>query len=67
VYVAEELWLSGSQLTDYQLTSPGEVFGSNIRFKVKLKCSDSKGGTTDRQLKYLVTTTPACTIAREDR
>jgi hypothetical protein len=67
VYVAEELWLGGSKLKEYQLAGPGEAFGTNIRFKVKLKCTDSTGRTKDRDVKYLVTTTPACTISREDR
>lgn len=67
VYVAEELWLGGAKLQDYELTGPGEPSGTNIRFKVKLKCTDKSGATRDRDLKYLVTTQPACTIAREDR
>ncbi len=67
VYVAEELWLNGTKLSDYKLTEPGEVFGTNIRFRVTLNCADKSGATKSRDLKYLVTTTPACTIAREDR
>lgn len=67
VYVAEELWLNGAKLKDYQLTEPGEVFGTNVRFKVTLQCAEKSGATKDRTLKYLVTTTPARTIAREDR
>jgi hypothetical protein len=68
VYVAEELWLNGTQLKEYELNGPGEVFGTNIRFQVTLKFAGSRSAASnDRQLKYLVTTTPACTIAREDR
>lgn len=67
VYVADELWLNGAQLKEYSLNGPGEVFGTNVRFKVKLKLIDSKGAGKERELKYLVSTTPANTIAREDR
>lgn len=68
VYVAEELWLNGANLKEYELNGPGEVFGTNIRFHVTLKCAGSGSNELNgRQLKYLVTTTPACTIAREDR
>ncbi len=67
VYVAEELWLNGTKLSGYKLTEPGEVFGTNIRFRVTLNCADKSGAPKSRDLKYLVTTTPACTIAREDR
>lgn len=67
VYVAEELWLKGVKLKDYELTGPGETFGTNVRFHVKLKCIDQQGAAKDHNVKYLVTTTPERTIAREDR
>ena len=68
VYVAEELWLNGASLEEYELDGPGEVIGTNVRFHVTLECAGDRGkASKDRQLKYLVTTTPACTIAREDR
>lgn len=68
VYVAEELWLNAAKLKKYELNGPGEVFGTNIRFHVTLECAGNGGKeSNDRQFKYLVTTTPACTIAREDR
>lgn len=67
VYVADEQWLNGAQLKEYTLSGPGEVFGTNIRFKVKLKMIDNKGAEKEREAKYLVSTTPANTIAREDR
>ena len=67
VYVAEDIWLSGSKLQDYQLVDEGERFGTNIRFHVKLKVAGSRGAAKQRNVSYLVTTTPALTIAREDR
>lgn len=67
IYVAEDLWQNGAELRDYKLTGPGQVFGTNVRFQVTLQCTDSAGTTKDRNVKYLVTTTPQQTIAREDR
>lgn len=67
VYVAEELWLNGERLEGYELAGPGELFGTNVRFHVRLRCSRQSGPTRQREVNYLVTTTPACTIAREDR
>jgi hypothetical protein len=67
VYVAEELWLQGKPLQDYEVLGPGELFGSNVRFHVALRGVGDGAGKGERQVKYLVTTTPARTIAREDR
>lgn len=68
VYVAEELWLNGTKLEEYTLNGPGELFGTNVRFNISLKCLGAASTKpTTRQLSYLVTTIPACTIAREDR
>ncbi len=67
VYVAEELWLNGSMLESFEITEPGVMFGTNVRFGVKLTCVDKSGSKRVREVKYLVTTTPALTIAREDR
>ena len=66
IYVAEELWQNGIQLVRFDVTQPGELFGTNVRFHVKLTCSDKERQTV-HAVKYLVTTTPAYTIAREDR
>lgn len=67
VYVAEDIWLAGATLQDYQLVGDGELFGTNIRFHVKLKYAANRSAARQLDVKYLVTTTPALTIAREDR
>ena len=67
VYVAEDLWRQGFQLTDYSIDGSGEMFGTNVRVRVTLKGNGLRGEPINRQMKYLVTTTPAMTIAREDR
>ena len=67
VYVAEELWLNGTQLSDFKITEPAQLFGTNVRIGVRVTTIDQFGSKLNRDLKYLVTTTPALTIAREDR
>ncbi|MGV3484453.1 MAG: hypothetical protein ACO1RT_08545 [Planctomycetaceae bacterium] len=67
VYVAEELWSQGLQLSDYSIDGNGELYGSNVRLHATLKVAGKGGETKDAKVKYLVTTTPALTIAREDR
>jgi len=67
VYVAEEMWDDGFVLSDFTIDGNGEMYGTNVRFSVTLNGKDKRGSTVSRQLKYLVTTTPALTIARADR
>jgi hypothetical protein len=67
VYVAEELWHAGTRLNDYRLLGQGEQFGTNIRFQVQLFPASNGRAGKERIVHYLVTTTPARTIAREDR
>ncbi len=67
VYVAEELWEQGFLLSGFAIDGVGEHYGSNVRFLVTLNGKDKGGAGVSRQVKYLVTTTPALTIARADR
>ncbi|MEQ1827625.1 MAG: hypothetical protein ABL921_16820 [Pirellula sp.] len=66
VYVTEDLWRLGGTLVDYVLEGDGETMGSNIRYRVKLKCTNAAGKTTERSVQYLITTRPALTIMREE-
>ncbi len=66
VYIAEDFWTRGYRLADFSVEKPGEPHGTNIRFGMKIRVIDLKGKETSRLLNYLVTTTPALTIARED-
>lgn len=71
VYVAEELWRPGFQLVNFSIAQPGERYGPNVLFRVTLEGSGVLRDTEDRdlirQVQYVVTTTPARTIARYDR
>lgn len=67
IYVSDELWLKGAKLVDFTIDQDGELFGTNVRFHVTVSVADPKGKESKQAVKYLVTTTPAMTIAREDR
>ena len=67
VYVSDEQWEQGVKLEDFKITAPGEQFGTNIRFQVEMVLGGGRNAGKKSLVKYLVTTTPALTIAREDR
>ena len=67
IYVADELWTSPFQLNDFTIDGPGEVHGTNVRLRVTLRGVTPRGKSVTHQVKYLVSTAPARTIAREDR
>ncbi len=66
IYVTEDLWRSSAKLDDYALVGESEVLGSNIRFQVKLKCTNKSGKLIEKSVRYIVTTQPALTMVRED-
>jgi hypothetical protein len=66
VYVADDFWIRGYQLRDFSVEKPAETHGTNIRLRMKLRLVDLKGKESAHSINYLVTTTPAVTIARED-
>jgi hypothetical protein len=67
VYVSEEMWDEGFLLSDFTIDGAGEVYGTNVRLRVTLNGKKKDGAAVNRQVTYLVTTTPALTIARTDR
>lgn len=67
VYVSEELWEQGYVLNDFKLDSEGELYGTNVRIQVTLQLTDKANQKSNLAVTYLVTTTPALTIARGDR
>lgn len=66
IYLTEDLWRSNTKLEDYALVGESEVQGSNIRFQVKLKCTNKSGKAVEKSVRYLVTTQPALTMVREE-
>lgn len=67
VYVSEDWWHSGFELKDFRIEGDGEVSGTNVRLTVSLEGVHPKLGNKKASQVYLVTTTPALTISREDR
>lgn len=67
IYTAEELWESGRELVEYSILDEGQFVGSNVCFQVSLKVKSENGQTQTKTMKYLVTSTPAQTIARLDQ
>lgn len=67
VYVADDDWHQGSRLHHFSIVGAGEKHGTNVRVTVDLETSDATGRVREQNVKYLVTTVPALTIAREDR
>jgi hypothetical protein len=66
VYVSEDLWKKGAKLESFTFIDEGQMFGSNVRFKITLKCTWKDGKVSERTFSYLVTTTPALTFFREE-
>jgi len=66
VYVSEDLWKKGAKLESFTFIDEGQMFGSNVRFKITLKCTWKDGKVSERTFNYLVTTTPALTFFREE-
>ena len=66
IFVSEDLWRKGSKLQSYAFLDEGQLFGSNVRFQITLKCLSKEGKASERTFYYLVTTTPALTFFREE-
>ncbi len=67
IYVSDDMWQSSFELKEFTIVGPGEKYGTNVRLRAKLRCVGEKGKSVDTEVRYLVTTTPALTVAREDR
>jgi hypothetical protein len=67
VFVAEDLWQKGYKLDSYGIAEPGQMLGTNVRLVVDIEASHPRLGKRKQSQAYLVTTTPALTISREDR
>jgi hypothetical protein len=67
VFVAEDLWQKGYKLDSYGIAEPGQMLGTNVRLVVDIEASHPTLGKRKQSQAYLVTTTPALTISREDR
>ena len=66
VYVTEDLWRNGALLNDYSISEESERLGSNIRLRVNLRYTNKSGKAIEKSFRYIVTTQPSLTIAREE-
>jgi hypothetical protein len=64
VYFNERDWEAGKKLVNYQL-GPVELMGRQGRCTVKLTVRDKDGKQADRDVGYLIDTTPRVVITRE--
>jgi hypothetical protein len=67
IYIADEKWNTSNQLAEFKIELPGEMYSTNVRFRVTLNVTGKDGQQREENVRYLVTTTPALTISKEDR
>jgi hypothetical protein len=64
MYLNEREWEAGKKLLGYQL-GKAELMGRQGRCTAKLSIQDKAGKVTEREVSYLIDTTPQVVIARE--
>lgn len=57
-------WLSGARLVDYRLLDDGVSADANLKISARLTLSN-KGKQVEKEVRYLVTTSPSVTIFRD--
>lgn len=67
IFVSDDLWQPSFELQEFTILGPGERYGTNVRLRAKLRGVGEKNKSVETEVRYLVTTVPAITIAREDR
>jgi hypothetical protein len=65
IYFNEPEWKAGKQLVSFTPGKP-DLMGRQARCSVKLSLRDKEGRTTERQISYLIDTTPQVVIVREN-
>ena len=66
IRVADEDWLAGRRLTEFQVAAPGQLIGPSLRCPVDLTLEDPQGRPRRKRVVYTVATRPATTIVRQD-
>ena len=67
IFIAEDLWTEGHKLVSYEILPTSQIIGKNICFETRLQTQNDSGKVKTSEIKYLVTSTPARTIARLDQ
>jgi hypothetical protein len=61
-------WAAGAKLVDYEIVDDGKAYDANLRVRVKLSLfapGRSTGKPTEKQVWYLVGTSPSVTVFRD--
>lgn len=66
VHVADEDWLAGWKLADYQLGGDARALGTNVRQPVALSLVDPRGKAVKKRVVYQVGTDPRPSVVRQD-
>jgi hypothetical protein len=68
IRVADEDWIAGTKLVDFQLGARGDSLqmGEAVQLPVTLTTADARGKTAKRVIHYRVTTEPRASVIRED-
>jgi hypothetical protein len=66
IRVADEDWLAGLRLEDYQVDPTDRMLGTSLNCRVSLTLKDTKGKTLKKKAVYSVGTDPALTIIRQE-
>ncbi len=64
--VRDEDWEAGRVLNGFEILSPGETFGSEVRFLVNLQVANERGIVLTKKVRFLVSLHPSCVIRRDD-
>jgi hypothetical protein len=66
VYVAEREWRGGARLTGYEVDPNDQLFGPDLRCRVKLSLEGPGGKMRTKRATYSVGTNEKLTVVRED-
>jgi hypothetical protein len=66
IRVADEDWLAGARLVDFQIGDPEPLSGPRLRLPATLKLKDPRGKAVERRVVYLVALEPGRMVIRQD-
>jgi hypothetical protein len=66
VHVRDPDWAAGRRLTQYQIAGDGGRSGVDLRYTVRLTLTGPKGKAVQKDTAYVVGTSPALTVVRND-
>jgi hypothetical protein len=65
IVVNEPEWTAGNRLVNFDVTTPPEPFGRQLRCTVKLSLRDRAGASYEKRIGYQIDTNPNIVIVRE--